>query len=86
MIYSDGSVFEGDFDAGKPISGTFLYKNGDSYKGTLRDCVPDGEGVWKDKNGTFDGTFVEGEFVKGTVRYSDGSVYTGHMKGGEKHG
>jgi hypothetical protein len=58
MVYSDGSVFEGDFDAGLPMNGKFQYKNGDNYSGTLRKCVPDGEGVWKDKNGEFNGTFA----------------------------
>ena len=60
MKYSDGSHFTGLFNDGAPSKGKFVYHHGGSYDGEIKNNRPEGNGVWKDSNGTFDGNFMKG--------------------------
>lgn len=65
MAYSDGSRYEGAFQAGKPHGqGVFRYANGALYKGDFWHGLPHGQGVLTRTDGTqLQGQWADGEFV-----------------------
>lgn len=69
-----------------PVDGLFTYKNKDTYRGTLKNCKPEGAGKWIDSKGTFEGNFKDGNFINGTINFKDGGQYKGFMENGKKHG
>ena len=54
------------------------YKNGNEYKGYLKNDKKDGTGKLKIKNGEeYDGTWSNDNFIEGKVIYTNGDIYDG---------
>ena len=84
----DGRVIEGRWTNGKISEGTIKCTNGSIYRGALCDYLPEGNGIFQDKNGSlYQGEWHKGNIVKGT--YTDpntAEVYIGKFKNNHKHG
>ncbi|MDR1495070.1 MAG: hypothetical protein LBI29_03495 [Rickettsiales bacterium] len=69
---------------------TIHYKNGDVYKGSVKDGKPNGEGRLVHTNGNYEeGTFADGEFTgngKMKIINSGGIIYEGDVKNGKYDG
>lgn len=87
-IYN-GESFTGKFKDGKIFNGTYIYDNGDFYKGTFSDNKKSGEGIYV----LTDGSFYEGEWQNdlphGMCTYydavTDTSIY-GNWENGKRQG
>ncbi len=66
--YRDGTVYEGDFEEGKPVGeGTVRYTNGDVYTGGWDESAPDGNGAYVFVNGqSVSGKWANGKLVRRT--------------------
>ncbi len=77
----EGTVFEGEFKAGKPVNGpgTVTYKQGDVFKGDTKKGHPDGKGKIEYKNGNkYEGDFKAGLRAGfGTETLKNGDKYEG---------
>ena len=88
--YATKDTYEGEFQYDKLTgTGTYTFRNGDVYTGTLIDAVKQGHGLYTWADGSkYDGNFENGLadgygiFVMG----SDGSRYEGYFKNGVKDG
>ena len=86
--WDDGAVFEGTFEYGKHVLGTFTYPNGAVYNGPFKDGKRHGHGTFVDAKGTrYEGTFENGKFTgSGTATWSDGTTYVGEFYDWKPHG
>lgn len=76
----EGNCYEGN--------GTFLFENGDQFKGQWRKGLPEGYGVYEFAGGdvykgAWKGGLMEG---RGTYTYNNGDKYIGEWKGGLMNG
>lgn len=89
ITFRDGKVFKGSI-AGDTWQGEVIYPENhrcQSYGGTLKDGVLNGEGFLKMKDGdSFQGVFKDGEIISGTAFFKDGSTYEGSFKSTKAHG
>lgn len=86
-MYPDSSRFVGQFEKGAKKSGTYFYRNGDSYKGSFEKNQRSGFAIYKYKSGEeFTGTYVNDEKAYGKYRYSNGEVYTGTFENNKPDG
>lgn len=82
--YEDDYGYDDDYEDERSIqtSGTFTYKNGDTYNGELNaDMYPHGQGTYVYKDyGKYVGQWAEGKMHgKGTFTWTDGSKYVGQF-------
>ena len=84
----DDRIIEGRFFNGEISEGTIKCINGSIYRGQLCNHLPEGNGIFQDKNGSlFQGEWNKGNIIKGT--YTDpntAEVYIGKFKNNKKHG
>lgn len=64
------------------------YKNGAQFKGTFKNNIIEGEGVYEDEVGNvYEGQFAGGIFCgTGVMNYSNGDKYDGEWQHGKQHG
>lgn len=76
----EGNCFDGN--------GSFLFENGDDYKGLWKKGYMHGNGTYYFQNGDeYKGSFRNGKMTgRGMYKYSDGSKYIGTWKDGKMHG
>lgn len=87
--YSNGTVYEGEFQEGVADGrGTFYYTNGSVYQGEVKMGSPHGTGRITYASGTvYEGAFQNGEpNGRGRFIYKDGAVYQGDVKNGSFEG
>ena len=87
--WPDGSVYEGDFRAGRPDGrGRYRRADGLEYRGSFTEGAFDGEGelTWP-AGRAYEGAFVDGRITgEGRFEYADGSRYRGELENGQPHG
>ncbi|MBI1287481.1 MAG: hypothetical protein GC178_07860 [Flavobacteriales bacterium] len=68
--------------------GTFLFENGDKFKGQWRKGLPSGYGVYEFANGdVYKGAWKDGKMSgRGTYTYNNGDKYIGEWKEGLMNG
>lgn len=77
-IYPDGSKFQGFFQQGQKLKGTYLYPNGDIYEGTFKEGNRDGLATYRYSNGElYEGFYVEDAKSYGKFTFKNGDSYTG---------
>ena len=91
FTWSNGTVFEGNFEHDKSKDGiaTLKFKRGEKYVGDWKNGARTGKGVYTWTNGdTYEGDWVQNKRTgKGTFKSSDGNtVYVGDWKDGRKEG
>ena len=87
--YSNGTVYEGEFQEGVADGrGTFYYTNGSVYQGDVKNGSFEGRGTLRYAGGTvYEGTFQNHQFHgRGRICYADGSVYEGTFRNGLQQG
>lgn len=87
--YSNGTVYEGEFQEGVADGrGTFYYTNGSVYQGDVKNGSFEGRGTLRYAGGTeYEGTFQNHQFHgRGCICYADGSVYEGTFRNGLQQG
>lgn len=69
-------------------NGTFMFENGDMYKGQWKNGKQQGYGVYEFANGdVYKGAWKEGVMAgRGTYTYSNGDKYIGEWKEGKMNG
>ncbi|MBO5613382.1 MAG: OmpA family protein [Prevotella sp.] len=84
MIYSNGSIFVGNFHYGYPEGmGTLTYKDGSRYVGSFRSGFFHGSGILNYADGSRDeGTWRVGSLTNGIHTFPNGSKYEGEFKKG----
>lgn len=87
-VFENGDIFQGIHRAQWPLSGTYVYANGDTYEGEFKGNMMDGKGVMVFSNGAkYEGDFVKGALTgKGTMTFLDGSKCEGDFVGGDIQG
>ena len=88
MVYSDSSMYEGDWVNDLRCGyGTYSCREY-SYIGTWDKDMPNGQGCKSFANGIeYKGSFVDSLYSgEGTMKYADGSVYVGTWAYGERSG
>lgn len=88
MVYSDSSMYEGDWVNDLRCGyGTYSCREY-SYIGTWDKDMPNGQGCKSFANGIeYKGSFVDSMYSgEGTMKYADGSVYVGTWAYGERSG
>ncbi|MFN7093768.1 MAG: MORN repeat-containing protein, partial [Burkholderiales bacterium] len=88
-VYSNGSIYEGDFKFGKRQGqGTLLFPSGTRYVGDFKDNEFHGEGnLFIHKEFSYEGAFNQGRFHgQGKLNFSDGSSYEGEFRNDDIHG
>ena len=81
--------FEGKFDKGKAVNGTYFFENGEFYKGSLKNNKYQGHGQLFDKNGNikYDGEYNNGKKEgEGKLFYKNGEKYEGFFHINKRHG
>jgi hypothetical protein len=88
MRYTDGTIYEGDFDNYQQTNGKMTYTNGDVYEGDWLDGLRSGKGIMTYTNGdVYDGKWLNGQRSgKGTMTYTNGNVYHGKWFAGNENG
>ena len=78
-VFENGDIFQGIHRAQWPLTGTYVYANGDKYEGGFKANMMDGKGVMVFSNGAkYEGDFVKGALTgKGTMTFLDGSKCEG---------
>lgn len=68
--------------------GTFVFENGDKYKGQWRKGLPEGYGVYQFANGDiYKGSWEAGAMEgRGTYTYANGDKYIGEWEAGKMNG
>ena len=61
----DGATFEGTVSRGQPLDGKMIYSDGDTYVGTFKDGLFDGQGVYTFGPGDYAGDTFVGVFAVG---------------------
>ena len=91
MFFNDGSYFVGEIDFGLPSNGKYIWGNGDSWEGTMKNNSKHGYGVFTfNEGGTIEGEFIDnfpngycisteldGRIYKGDCKMSANSIYNG---------
>jgi hypothetical protein len=87
-IYSDSSIFKGNFDKGKKLSGEYIYASGDIYKGEFKDNLRNGLAEYIYKNGdVFRGFYENDQKRFGVYTYfSSGDQFSGSFKNNQPDG
>jgi hypothetical protein len=88
--YSDGDVYEGNWQNGQRHGGgTYYYNNGDVYEGNWVNNVKSGYGILHFASGaSYMGNFSNGKFndKEGMMEFASGYVYEGEFYDGERTG
>ena len=87
--YSNGTVYEGEFQEGVADGrGTFYYTNGSVYQGDVKNGSFEGRGTLRYAGGTvYEGTFQNHQFHgRGCIRFADGAAYEGDFQQGKRQG
>lgn len=87
--YSNGTVYEGEFQEGVADGrGTFYYTNGSVYQGDVKNGSFEGRGTLRYAGGTvYEGTFQNHHFHgRGRIRFADGAAYEGDFQQGKRQG
>ena len=87
--YSNGTVYEGEFQEGVADGrGTFYYTNGSVYQGDVKNGSFEGRGTLRYAGGTvYEGTFQNHQFHgRGRIRFADGAAYEGDFQQGKRQG
>ena len=84
----DGRTVQGIWINGKLSEGTIKSANGNIYRGLITDYLPEGNGLYQEKNGTlYQGEWHKGNILKGTMTDPNSDeVYIGEFKNNLKHG
>ena len=88
-IWSNGSIYEGDFVNGElEGSGRLVYHNGNVYSGEFKANQRHGQGELKDSRGLYIGEFKHHQQsgAKGTMEYCTGDRYNGEWYQGKRVG
>lgn len=77
---TEGNCYEGN--------GTYLFENGDQYKGQWKKGLPFGYGVYEFTSGdVYKGAWKDGQMEgRGTYTYNNGDKYIGEWKAGKMNG
>jgi hypothetical protein len=85
----DGTLYEGSYKNGIPDGkGKWIYPNGNSYEGEIKENKLAGKGIYKYANGTV----IEGSFLNGSAdgyakaSYTNGDNYEGNWVQGNRTG
>jgi len=86
---NDGSYYQGRFDCGERVYGTFCTKDGsEEYRGDWKGMIREGKGMlYMRQLGKYEGDFIDNvPDGQGIFKYVDGSVYTGEFVKGMRSG
>ena len=88
MVWDNGQSFEGDFENGKRVCGTYSWPNGEKYAGHFRDGKRNGFGKYYYANGDiYEGLWLDGlKHGFGIYSYCSGFYDLGEYRHDKQHG
>ena len=93
LTLQDGRVFTGHFKAGKALSGSIAYPNGDTFDGTISYSFLPVQGVFSWAAGPRAGCIYKGPHKEGQPHgprgiyvFANQTIYDGPFEGGHPHG
>lgn len=88
--WTDGTMYEGDFDdEGRPCGqGKTTWSDGSTYEGSHQEGLPDGRGTCRfAKGGAYEGGMQQGRrHGQGVLTYASGARWEGEWQHGLRHG
>jgi len=87
-VFTDGTVYKGEWNGTRTGNGTCVFSNGSKYVGEWVDDKKHGYGVYTDKNGDiYTGNFVGGKpHGNGIFNYHNRNKFEGNWKNGVRNG
>ena len=90
MVWSDGSVYTGQWKDDERLKGKMIMNNGWIYIGSFKDDLFHGDNeqlLMTTSNLIYQGKFRNGKTANvGMVKYSNGDIYYGQLKQMARHG